>query len=282
MFGVDHGERCASPLIVLLLLYGLLACYPFRLQRAPLPEPNPASPHPLKPRTPHDCPACRAADPPPATPRPAPTPWCLRKSPRGRPKFIATQGFACPNQACDYYAITDAAVHALVGDGTRGKAEPIQTFRCQCCQATFSSRRDTPLYRLKTPSARIAQVVAALAEGLDVAAAARVFGYAEAAISTWLSRTGEHMQRLPVKRLQGLHIAHIQLDEIRTRLRLRERVLWLWVAVDPVRQEPLREMATPQVKGQPSSHLRKRWASLHHVRVQEADRMSHEQQAAGA
>jgi IS1 family transposase len=41
------------------------------------------------------------------------------------------------------------------------------------------------------------------------------------------------MQRLHAQWLQGLHIGHVQLDEIRTRLRLREPVLWLWVAFDP-------------------------------------------------
>jgi len=41
---------------------------------------------------------------------------------------------------------------------------------------TFSSRRDTPLYRLKTASQRVRGVLIALAEGRDVSAAVRVFG----------------------------------------------------------------------------------------------------------
>ncbi|MGZ3643602.1 MAG: hypothetical protein ACXVCM_07090 [Ktedonobacteraceae bacterium] len=63
-----------------------------------------------------------------------------------------TQGYACPNRQCLYFGNTDAQIHALVGDGKHGQAEPIQTFRCQACRTTFSARRDTPLYRLKTPS----------------------------------------------------------------------------------------------------------------------------------
>jgi hypothetical protein len=59
---------------------------------------------------------------------------------------------ACPNQQCPYFEITDASIHALVGDGKHGQAERIQTFRCQACRSTFSARRDTPLYRLKIPS----------------------------------------------------------------------------------------------------------------------------------
>jgi hypothetical protein len=67
-------------------------------------------------------------------------------------------------------------MHALVGDGKYGQAERIQTFRGPACRSTFTSRRNTPLYRLKTPSQQIAMVLSALAEGLDPSAAERVAG----------------------------------------------------------------------------------------------------------
>ena len=100
-----------------------------------------------------------------------------------------TEGFACPNPQCPYCGITDAQVHALVGDGKHGHAEQIQTFRCQACRTTFSARRDTPLSRLKTPSQQIAVVLSALAEGLDPSEAPRVFGYRQATITS-LSHSG--------------------------------------------------------------------------------------------
>jgi hypothetical protein len=104
----------------------------------------------LKPRTPLDCPGCRLASPG-VEPASAPIrPWVEVKSRRGAPKRVNTEGFACPNQQCAYFGITDAHIHALVGDGKHGQAERIQTFRCQACRITFSARRDTPLYRLKT------------------------------------------------------------------------------------------------------------------------------------
>jgi hypothetical protein len=109
----------------------------------------------LKPRTPNDCPACRLASSASTAGEPAPVPvrpWCEVKSRRGAPKRIDTEGFACPNRQCSYFGKTDARVHALVDDGKHGKAEHIQRFRCQVCHTTFSARRDTPLYRLKTPS----------------------------------------------------------------------------------------------------------------------------------
>src|SRR5262249_35738921 len=167
------------------------------------------------------------------TPMPV-TPWCEVKSRRGAPKHIDTHGFACPNRTCAYYRITDAQVHALVGDGTHGKHERIQTLRCQACMTTFSARRDTPLYRLKTASARLAEVLTALSERLDVAAAVRVFGQRPATSTTWLTRAGMHSATLHDRWFQNLHLAHLQLDELRTRLRSRAHTLWLWVVVDPI------------------------------------------------
>ena len=58
-------------------------------------------------------------------------PWSEVKSRRRAPKRVNTEGFACPNQQCLYFGITDADIHALVGDGKHGHAERIQTFRCQ-------------------------------------------------------------------------------------------------------------------------------------------------------
>jgi transposase-like protein len=156
------------------------------------------------------------------------------KSRRGAPKRVNTEGFACPNRECPYSGITDAHMHALVGDGKHGHAERIQTFRCQACRTTFSARRHTPLYRLKTPSHQIAVVLAALAEGLDPSAAERVFGYRQATIITWLSRAGEHAQALHEHYFCNLQLPHLQLDELRTRLRSYQQVLWLWLAIDPL------------------------------------------------
>jgi IS1 family transposase/transposase-like protein len=190
----------------------------------------------LKPRTPLDCPSCRLACTPSPSVRPACAPvrpWREMKSRRGAPKRIDTHGFACPNQQCPYFGITDAAIHALVGDGKHGQAEHIQTFRCQACRTTFTSRRNTPFYRLKTPSQQVAVVLSALAEGLDPSAAERVFGYRQATITTWLTRAGRHAENLHERFFSHLQLPHLQLDELRTRLRNVKQVLWLWLVIDP-------------------------------------------------
>ena len=190
----------------------------------------------LKPRNPDDCPACRLAKAASsgAGQAPAPVrPWSEVKSRRGAPKRINTEGFACPNRQCQYFGKTDAQFHALVGDGKHGRAERIQTFRCQACRTTFTARRNTPLYRLKTPSHQVALVLSALAEGLDPSAAARIFGSRQATITRWLTRAGVHAQTLHERFFCHLWIPHLQLDELRTRLRSHTQVLWFWLVIDP-------------------------------------------------
>ncbi len=188
----------------------------------------------LKPRTPLDCPICRLNSSG-VRPTSAPVrPWPEVKSRRGAPKRIHTEGFACPNQQCPYFGITDSHIHALVGDGKHGRAEQVQTFRCQACHITFTARYHTPLYRLKTPSQQIAMVLMALAEGLDASAAERVFGYRQATITTWLSRAGQHAQSFHEHFFCHLQLPYVQLDELCTRLRDSTQVLWLWLAIDPL------------------------------------------------
>src|SRR5262249_4250815 len=155
------------------------------------------------------------------------------KSRRGAPKRILTEGFACPNPQCAYFGNTDAQIHALVGDGKHGQAEQIQTFRCQACRTTFSARRNTALYRLKTPSQQISLVLSTLAEGLALSAVSRIFGSRQATITTWLTRAGSHAQRLHEHSFCHLQLPYVQLDELHPRLRCAKRVLWLWLAIDP-------------------------------------------------
>ena len=76
-------------------------------------------------------------------------------------------------------------------------------------------------------------VLSALAEGLDSSAAERVFGYRQATITTWLTRAGDPAQTLHERFFCHLYLPHVQLDELRTRLRCATQVLWLWLAIDP-------------------------------------------------
>jgi IS1 family transposase len=171
---------------------------------------------------------------PGATLSPSVRPWGEIKSRRGAPKRRPTAGYACPTPACPYFGISDERVHALIAYGCHGTRERIPDLCCQACGTKFSVRHGTALYRLKTPSTRVGEVLSALAEGLDSGAAVRVFGHRDATITRWLHRASQQAERLHAGLLRDLGLPHLQLDEIRTRLRARAQVLWLWVAIDPL------------------------------------------------
>jgi hypothetical protein len=123
------------------------------------------APRQLKPKSEKACPHCQAypsLDAQAQVPRPpSPRPWKFIKGKGGRKKWIATEGYARPNPVCDYDAISDASIHAVVGYGTHGKQEDIQDLYCQASKHKFTARRHTPatctqvqavLHRLKTHS----------------------------------------------------------------------------------------------------------------------------------
>jgi transposase-like protein len=188
-----------------------------------------------RPGHPDDCPLCGeaklAVQPDAVSVRQPVEPWSTCKSRRGRKKSLATEGVACPNPDCEYAGIGDSAVHAIVGDGQRGVTDAIQYWRCQCCGRRFGSRLGTPLYRLKTPPRRVAEVMIAFAEGVDVSAAHRIFGHDERTLSDWLRKGNQHAERIQEWLFRDLHCAHLQLDGLVTRVRTSVQRVWVWASI---------------------------------------------------
>jgi len=185
------------------------------------------------PQSPRDCPACQALNGQCSQELSKPVePWRKHKSGRGRPKTVVTDVNSCPNRACVYFGVTDGHRHALVGYGKHHGADCIQYLKCQACGTKFSSRLNTPMYDLKTPAQRVGEVVTATSEGVDISAASRIFSHDERTIARWLSRTGEHSARLHDHFFHDLVCAHLQLDELVTKLRGVPERVWVWVALD--------------------------------------------------
>ena len=138
----------------------------------------------------------------------------MRKGIGGKKKKICTQTYFCSNPRWYYYLIDDESIHALVGFGKHGKYETIQDLRCQFCLKKFTVRRHTVLYRLKTLSTTIVNVLHLLAVGLDISAIEEVFGIREMTVATWLARSGAHGQKLHQRFFANLELTHVQLDEL--------------------------------------------------------------------
>jgi IS1 family transposase/transposase-like protein len=187
------------------------------------------------PKSPHDCPHCQAGVKlEVARVNQQVLPWREQRSRRGAKKRITTQGYACLNPACVYFGITDEQVHAVVGNGKRGKDHDIQYLKCQACQKVFTCRKGTPLYYLKTKTERVEMVLWFLVEGVDLSVMVRYTGHGDATLARWLNRMGEHSTGLHNVFFRNLVIALVQFDELYARVRTSEKARWLWLAIDPV------------------------------------------------
>ena len=188
-----------------------------------------------RPKSPEDYPLCQTEIEVIAIPgQPEVTPYSIQKSPRGRKKTITTQGFACPYETCQYFGVQDEPVHALVGYGKLGVNKDIQRFKCQACGGTFSSRKGTPLYYIKTAIGEIEEVLWYLAEGVDLSVLVRRTGHKEETLAQWLNRMGEHSTRLHDLMFRELDLDLVQMDELYAKVRGTDATRWLWLAIDPV------------------------------------------------
>jgi IS1 family transposase len=61
----------------------------------------------------------------------------------------------------------------------------------------------------------------------------RVFGHREATITRWRDRAAAQAECLHRHFRHDLQLPHVQLDEVRVRLRRRSQLTWLWLALDP-------------------------------------------------
>lgn len=187
------------------------------------------------PKTPHDCPHCCAGiQLQMARINHNVTPWSQRKGKGGVKKQSNTTGFACLNPLCEYFGISNPAIHALVQDCYRGTDGDILQLKCQCCQKRFSSRKGTPLYHLKKKSKEVEMVLWFMAEGVELSVMVRYTGFADATLARWLTKAGQHSSRLHDTLFRGLVIPLAQMDELYARVRSSEHSRWLWLIIDPI------------------------------------------------
>jgi IS1 family transposase len=103
---------------------------------------------------------------------------------------------------------------------------------CQACGRKFTVRRDTVLYRLKTSSEKVAEVLSFMGAGVDVSTLEQVLGIGEGTLRTWQSRAGMHAKELHARSFQELIFRHIQLDELWANVRNESQEVWLWADIE--------------------------------------------------
>ena len=192
-------------------------------------------PRVMKPKSERDCPFCVKEKDGRGSFKPeTPQAWEFRKGRGGPKKKISTQGYFCPNKACEYYGITDENIHALVGYGNHGKQELIRDFKCQACRKKYTSRKNSVLFRLKIQSSLVEKILWLLALGVDASALEEGFGVREITIRTWLCRSGMQGKKLHERFMYELDLIHVQLDELWANMKRSRQDMWVWVASDAI------------------------------------------------
>ena len=104
-------------------------------------------------------------------------------------------------------------------------------WKCSICGKTFSGRKGTPFYNLKTDEQIVVCVVTLLSFGCPVQAIVRAFALDERTVYDWQKRAGLHCETLHTALVQTPQaLGSVQADEIRVRCQKR-LVLWMALAL---------------------------------------------------
>jgi IS1 family transposase len=120
-------------------------------------------------------------------------------------------------------------------------------YLCNVCEQPFSETAGTPFFGLKTPMKTVCIALNELAEGLGVRAVARIHGVEPDTVLDWLRKAGQHCEAVSAYVMQELELSQVQLDELWTFVRKKEKMLseweklhtqygdtWIWIAFDPI------------------------------------------------
>jgi transposase-like protein len=132
------------------------------------------------------------------------------------------QTIFCPNEACpDKWVMGKGNI---VSHGVKRKR-----YKCKACGKTFSYRRGTLFYGLRSPEQMVLWVVGLVAWGCPVAAIVRVFEVDERTVADWLRRAGVQAEGFHHQHLQPLDLEQVQVDELR--LKLQRKIVWIGMAL---------------------------------------------------
>ena len=159
----------------------------------------------------------------------------------------------CPNLDCASRGI-EGAGNLRVHDSLKNR------WRCTTCGTTFSGRKGTPFYGLKTDPQMLVWGVTLLAFGCPVQAIVQAFGLDERTVFAWQRRAGQHCQQVHAACVQTPQdLGCVQADEMRVRCQKRQVVwmamavcvstrLWLGGVLSPHRDQPLARALAGLVK----------------------------------
>jgi transposase-like protein len=106
-----------------------------------------------------------------------------------------------------------------------------QRRRCKCkrCGHTFSYRRGTLFYGLRSPEQTVLWVVTLVAYGCPISAIVAAFGLDERTVAVWMQRAGAQAYVFHRQQVRRLDLGQVQVDEVR--VKLQGVVVWAAMAI---------------------------------------------------
>lgn len=108
----------------------------------------------------------------------------------------------CPNPACEQ-------PHVIRNGSSKGR----RRYQCRGCGRFFGETEGTPMYRLHTPVAEVAQALLIVMRRGSLRAAEEITGHKYETIGEWLRRASEHAEALTTILTQDLHLSTVEIDE---------------------------------------------------------------------
>ena len=131
---------------------------------------------------------------------------------------------------------------------------------CEVCETTFSVKKGTIFYRLKTDPVRVMLVITLLAHGCPVQAIVAAFGFDKRTVKKWWKRAGIHCQQVHehIVEHSQLDLQQVQADEIKAKIQggtiwiamamMVSTRLWLGGVISPHRDKALIRMLADKVR----------------------------------
>ena len=159
----------------------------------------------------------------------------------------------CPNIGCPARGQRDKGNISM-------HSEAEQRCYCEVCETTFSVKKGTIFYRLKTDPVRVMLVITLLAHGCPVQAIVAAFGFDKRTVKKWWQRAGQHCQQVHEHLVQDsqLDLQQVQADEIKAKIQggtiwiamamMVSSRLWLGGVISPCRDKVLIQALVDKVR----------------------------------
>src|SRR5258708_35483625 len=116
----------------------------------------------------------------------------------------------CPNPACEQ-------PHVISNGSSKGR----RRYECRGCSRFSGETAGTPMYRLHTPVAEVAQALLVVMGRGSLRAAEEITGPTSETIGAWLRRASEHAEALTAILTEDLYLSTVEIDEFRSFMRTK-------------------------------------------------------------